>query len=233
MEDNKSESITIKKEALWKYATFILAAVLIVGAIVFFVNSDGNSGKAVNTGSGTGSANGNVVVSADDDAVLGDADAPVEIIEFSDYQCPYCGKFWSETLPQIEKDYIQTGKAKLVFRDFPLESIHPMAMPAALAAECVKDKGGDDAYYKYHDKLFANQASLSNDNLKKWAKELGYDISSCLDSKKFESEVRNDLADGSAAGVQGTPSFIINGQMISGAQPYSVFKQIIDAQLSA
>jgi protein-disulfide isomerase len=224
-------TITIRKESLWKYSTFILAAVLIVGAFMFFGKNDsGTTGRTVNNPSVPAQGE-KVEVSLDDDAVLGNPNAPVTIVEFSDYQCPFCGRFWSDTLPDIKKNYIETGKVKLVYRDFPLESIHPMAMPAAIALECVREKGKDEAYWKMHDKVFANQGTLSVDNLKKWAKELGYDIGTCLDSEKFKSEVQNDLQQGSSYGVRGTPAFFINGNLISGAQPYSVFEQAIEAEL--
>src|SRR3989338_10775012 len=101
-------------------------------------------------------------VSADNDPVLGDSRAHVTIIEFSDYQCPFCGKFVQETLPQLKQEYITTGKVKLVYRDFPLE-IHPEAQPAALAAECAKEQ---NKYWEYHDQLFKNQDSLSASNYK-------------------------------------------------------------------
>ena len=211
-------------------------------SVPFFVTKDGKYAAQLSkmddstsgTDAGTGSYTGNVEVSEDDDPVLGNADAPVTIIEFSDYQCPYCEKFWSETLPLIKKNYIDTGKARIIYRDFPLSSIHPMAQPAAEAAECVrKISGGSDvAYFKYHDKIFANQASLSESNLKSWAKQMGYSIDSCLDSGEFADEVLGDMQDGSAAGISGTPGFIINGIPVSGAQPYSVFEQIIEGELS-
>ena len=190
--------------------------------------------EPVGGGSGSGSGGGSgVVASEDDDAILGDKNAEITIIEFSDYQCPFCERFWSDTLPLIKKEYIDTGKVKLVYRDFPLTSIHPQAQGAAEAAECVREKGGDEAYFSYHDKIFGNQQSLSDSNLKKWAKELGYDIDSCLDSGKYRNEVLNDLNDGSSAGVSGTPAFFINGVFVEGAQPFANFKQIIDAELSA
>ena len=170
-------------------------------------------------------------VDADDDAFFGDENAPVTIIEFSDYQCPFCERFWSETLPSIKSEYIDTGKVKFVYRDFPLNALHPMAESAALAAECAGEQG-DEAYFKYHDKIFENQQSLSVENLKKWAKELGYNIDSCLDSKKYLSEVNGDLSDGQSAGISGTPGFLINGIKLSGAQPFSAFKQIIEQELS-
>jgi|SRR3989344_7285408 len=184
---------------------------------------------------GTKDGAGTVVdVSEDDDPVEGSPDAPVTIVEFSDYECPFCGKFYTETYGQLKKDYIDTGKVKLVFRDFPL-SFHPTAMPAALAAQCVYDASGNDndVYFEYHNKLFENQQSLTDENLKKWASDLGYDISDCLDNKEFESEVNKDLADGQAYGVSGTPAFFVNGELIEGAVPYANFKQVIDAQLAA
>ena len=155
---SSSDSITIRKDTLWKYSTFILAAILIVGAFVFFMNKDSTSptGNVVNNpGEQLPSQNAKVEVSADDDAILGDKKATVEIIEFSDYQCPFCRKFWTETFSQIKKDYIDTGKVKFVYRDFPLESIHPASMPSAIALECVREKGGDAAYFKMHDKVFS------------------------------------------------------------------------------
>jgi len=174
------------------------------------------------------------------------------IIEFSDYQCPFCRKFWTETYPQIKSQYVDSGKVKIVFRDFPLTSIHPMAQSSAEAVECVREKGGDAAYFKYHDKIFSEQNILdsgsstgavtktvvyTNDDLKTWASEIGYDIGSCLDSGKYKSEVQKDLSDGSRAGVQGTPGFIImksdsgKGTLLAGAYPFSAFQQVIESEL--
>ena len=177
------------------------------------------------------SAGEKVDVSEDDDAFLGDKNAPVTIIEFSDFECPFCARFYKQTLPQLQRAYIDTGKVKLVYRDFPL-SFHPNAQKAAEAAECVREQGGDEAYFKMHDAIFENQPSLSESNLKVWAQDLGYDIDSCLDSDKFRSEVQKDFADGQAAGISGTPSFFINGQKLVGAQPFSAFQQIIEAELA-
>jgi len=254
-----SEELTlkIKKDDLWKYSTFLLLAVLIIGGFVFLTGD--NSGKVVNTGT-QGAPNApsqpsQVKVSADDDPFLGDSKAEVEIIEFSDYQCPFCRKFWTETLPSIKSEYIDTGKVKFVYRDFPLDSIHPGATPAAEAAECVRDiAGSDEAYFEMHDKIFQEQnildggdpnngpvrgtASFGASDLKEWAKDLGYEISDCLDSGKFKSEVQKDLSDAKAAGGRGTPYFVIigsdgEGTPLSGAQPFSAFKQLIDAELNA
>ncbi len=178
--------------------------------------------------------NGPVVdASEDDDAVLGNKDAPVTIIEFSDFQCPFCERFYTESFSQIKTNYIDTGKVRLVFRDFPLTSIHPQAQKASEATECVRAKGGDAAFWKMHDKIFENQASLSLDNLKKWAKDLGFNIDSCLDSGEKAQEVNKDNSDGSSYGISGTPSFFINGKMVEGAVPYSVFEAEINAALNA
>jgi protein-disulfide isomerase len=172
-----------------------------------------------------------VAVSADDDPVLGDADAPIEIIEFSDFECPFCSRFYTQTMPQIVSEYIDTGKAKLVFRDFPL-SFHANAQKAHEAAECAKDQ---DKYWEMHDTIFENQQAISVADLKGHAADLGLDseaFDSCLDSGEKAAEVAKDLADGQAAGASGTPTFFINGVKLVGAQPFSAFKQTIDAQLS-
>ncbi len=245
------ETITLKKDMLWKGAVVVLAILFVISLFTGgFGGGLGNSNQpSINTGDAAGQqpqAVAPVPVSIDDDAILGDKDASVTIIEFSDYQCPFCRKFWTETMPQLKKNYIDTGKVRFVYRDFPL-GFHPNAGPAAEAAECAREVGGsDEAYYKMHDKIFQEQNKLDGGDpntgpvqstvsegwdLKKWAKDLGYDIGSCLDSGKYTDEVQNDESDGQASGVQGTPGFFINGQPLSGAQPYSVFKQMIDVEL--
>ncbi len=176
---------------------------------------------------------------ADDDAVKGSKDAPVEIIEFSDFQCPFCRAFWRQTLPKLEKNYIDTGKVKFVYRDFPLAQIHPTAQKAAEAAECAEEQ---NKYWEYHDKVFEEQekqgqgtVQFTAADLKQWAADLGLDtakFNKCLDSGKYQSEVEKDMQDGISVGVSGTPAFFINGIPVSGAQPFEVFKEIIDAELS-
>jgi protein-disulfide isomerase len=235
-EEQKNETITIKKDSLWKYSTFILGALVIIGAFVVFSGNNGSptTGNVANTGDTPGqqlpAQGAKSQISADDDAVLGDKNAPVTIIEFSDYECPFCARFHSQTLPQLKKEYIDTGKAKLVYRDYPLAQIHRQATIAAEAAECVRDEAGnDEAYFEYHDTIFENQQSVNEANLKLWAQQQGFDINKCLDSGKFKSEVQKDLQDG---GQLGTPTFFINGKQLRGAQPFSAFKQIIDAELA-
>jgi protein-disulfide isomerase len=161
----------------------------------------------------------------------GDANAPVTIVEFSDFECPFCGRFYSETLSQIEENYIDTGKVKMEYRHFPL-SFHPEAGPAAEASECAREQG---KFWDYHDILYENQGSLGEANYKKWAVELGLDtgkFDSCFDSGKFRDKVQQDFTDGQAAGVSGTPSFLINDKLVVGAQPFSVFESAIEEALA-
>ena len=223
--------------------SIIIAGVLIAGAVFYSsskssVGTTQGSNPTQQAGSGAQQAVATVAASADDDAVLGDPNAPVTLIEFSDFQCPFCRKFYKETLPQIKKEYILTGKAKLVYRDFPLVQIHPGATPAAEGAECAQDQG---KFWEMHDAIFDEQEKQGSgtvqftvDDVKKWAANIGLDTSKfnqCLDSGKYKQEVEKDLADGSAAGVNGTPATFINGRLVSGAQPFSAFKVIIDEEL--
>jgi len=174
---------------------------------------------------------------SDDDAVLGDKNAPITIVEFSDYQCPYCGKFENEAFPQIKSQYIDTGKAKLIYRDFPL-SFHQYAYPSALFAECVHhlSKNPDSDYYKVHDKLFetVQNGKFDYDVMSKFAVGLGInktDLKKCFDEDKYKDEINADEQAGQSAGISGTPGFIINGQVISGAQPFEKFQAVIEDAL--
>src|SRR3989344_815406 len=172
VEHSKKQS----SDKFWKVTTVVLIVVL-----AFLVLRNSNGGTSGPTGGAAidqpAAPTGPVDVSLDDDPMLGQKDAPVTIVEFSDYQCPFCGRFYSQTLPQIKSKYIDTGKVRLVFRDFPL-SFHPEALPAAVAANCAGTQG---KYYEYHNKVFENQAVLSTANYKKWAQELG------LDTAKWET----------------------------------------------
>lgn len=177
---------------------------------------------------------GPIDVSVDDDPFKGDDDAPITIVEFSDYECPFCKRFVDNTFDQIQEEYIDTGKVKYVFRDFPL-SFHPNAAAAANAAECVRDQAGDEAYFVYHDVLFDNQRSLDVASLKSYAADLDIDqteFAACVDEEKFADEVAADMAEGQSYGVSGTPAFFVNGELLSGAQPFAAFKAVIDEALA-
>jgi len=167
-------------------------------------------------------------ISSDDDPRKGPADAPIEIVEWSDYQCPYCKR----NVPVMAKVIEKYGdKVSIVFRDFPLP-FHKKAQKAAEAANCA---GEQDRYWDFHDKLFANQSKIDIDDLKALAGELKLDQSafdSCLDSGKFADEIAKDLAEGKMAGVTGTPASFINGKMVNGAQPFSTYQAVIDSELA-
>ena len=157
----------------------------------------------------------------------GPANAAVTIVEFSDFQCPYCGREYP-VIERLMKEY--DGKVRLVFRHFPLD-FHPFAQKAAEAGACAQDQG---KFWELHDKMFTNQGKLAVDDLKGYAKSLGMDAAKfdkCLDSGEKKPLVEEDLKAGSAAGVSGTPAFFINGLFINGAQPYEQMKQAVDGEL--
>ncbi len=183
------------------------------------------------------------VASIDDDPVLGDKNAPVTIIEFSDYECPFCKRHFDETFPQLVKTYVDTGKVKIVFRDLPLSFHDPMATKEAVAANCAREQGGDSKYFQYHDEIFtrtiSNGNGLSEADLTTIATDLRLNVNSfnsCLGDPAQEEEVKKDLADAGQAGATGTPTFVIgkstsngeiDGDLVVGAQPYAAFQAII------
>lgn len=170
--------------------------------------------------------------------VLGDKNAKVTIVEFSDLQCPFCKSFVDETFPELKEKYIDTGKVKLTFRHYPLNSIHPNAQKAGEASECANEQG---KFWEYHDKLFATQESWSPyaeteliSAFVTYAGDLGLDTAqfqTCLDTDKYKQAVIDDTNAGNKAQVDGTPAFFINGQRVTGAQPFSSFETIIEEQL--
>ena len=169
-------------------------------------------------------------VAIDGAPVRGAANAPVTIVEFSDFECPYCARV-QPTLAQIRDTYQE--KVKLVYKDFPL-SIHKNAQKAAEAARCGLEQD-KEKYWAYHDKLFANANALTVDNLKKYAVEVQFDaepFNTCLDSGKYAAAVSKDMADGIKVGVSGTPAFLINGRFLSGAQPFGAFQEVIEEALA-
>ena len=180
---------------------------------------------------------GPVQVSVADAPVLGRPDAPVTIVEFSDYQCPFCQRFFATTLPVIKRDYIDTGKVRYVFRDFPIDQIHPLARKAAEAAHCAGDQG---RYWEMQDTLYASQNALAPAQLGEHARKLELDgaaFDECVSSGRHAARVSKGNSDGAAAGVTGTPGFVVarttpgdtvEGVTILGAQRVEVFRQLID-----
>lgn len=173
----------------------------------------------------------NTNVNIDDDPIKGNKNAPITIIEFSDYQCPFCTRA-EPTIKQVLETY--KDKVRFIYRDFPL-GFHQYAQKAAEASECADEQG---KFWEYHDLLFEKQSEWSSEGitkLKEYALNLGLDakqFNECLDSGKMASEVQKDFNDGQQAGVSGTPAFFINGRLVSGAQPFSAFKQVIDEELN-
>lgn len=190
--------------------------------------------------------NGVVAVSIDDDPFLGDKNAKLTVIEFSDFECPFCKRSFDDMIPSLKKDYIDKGLVKLVYRDLPLD-FHQNAHKESQAAECARDQGGNSTFFKYHDEIFkrttSNGTGLALDQLPIIATDLSLNVDQfkeCLDSNKYKDEVDKDIADAQKAGATGTPSWfigkttsdgLIDGTKIVGAQPYNIFKTIIDQKL--
>lgn len=163
--------------------------------------------------------------------VYGKEGAPITIVEFSDFQCPFCSR-GAETVTQLKKKY--GSKVRLVFKHFPLP-MHHEARPAAEASMCVNEQGSDK-FWKFHDLAFKNQDKLDKANLEKYAKESGADVAKyneCVNSKKFADYIQKDMAYGETIGVKSTPTFFVNGQLISGAVPIEKFSEVIDDELEA
>ena len=162
------------------------------------------------------------------DPVIGNPDAPVTIVEFSDFQCPFCAAA-RPTLEQLQQDY--GDDVRLVWKDFPLTQIHPEAFRAAEAAQCAFEQ---DRFWEYHDQLFGNQAALDDESLKGYAAAIGLEaqaFDTCLVSSRHADRVRAGIDEGTLLGVTSTPTVLINGRFISGAQPYEVFAAMVDEEL--
>ena len=258
----ESEStITIKKSSYNKMLKGIVVAIAIatffggyaVGTIDSGNNLTANDLEALLNAAAKNNANPQaaqapqpsapkvVNVSLDDDPVKGNPDAPITIVEFSDFQCPFCSRFYDQTLPLIQQNYIDTGKVKLVYKDFPLDNLHPNARPAHVAAECADEQ---EKFWEYHDILFERvgewqRLSMANlgDQFVAYADELELEQASfvsCLQSETIAQEVQTDYVDGGRYGVTGTPAFFIGNEkdgfiLLSGAQPYSSFEQLIES----
>jgi len=171
-----------------------------------------------------------VEVGFDAARVRGNPGAPVTIVEFSDFQCPYCKKA-AATLKDLLAKY--EGRVKLAYRDFPMRQLHSQAQMAAEASRCAEEQG---KFWEFHDAMFADQTRLDQPGLTATAQKLGLDensFQSCLASGKFKAQIEQDLQDGTKAGVSGTPGFFINGVFVSGSQPEGEFEKIIDRELAA
>ncbi len=259
VEDNKKNEKVIKRST---FNSLIIAIIIITGIAAFFagsfvsnLNSEQISQKELDNAIAelelkilekqlpTNQPSIPLEISADNDPIIGNPDAPITIIEFSDFQCPFCARFHIQTLPTIMEEYIEKGTVKLVFRDFPIQSIHPNAVPASVAAECANEQG---KFKQMHDILFEKQNEWSDletvyaiELFNQYSEQINLEqeqFSSCLSTAKYVKEIQNDLNDGRTYGVTGTPGFFIGNQEIGfvelkGAQPFESFKKVIDRQL--
>ena len=255
---NKNEKMVSKS----KFNKLIIITIITIGVAAFFagsyssnLNSDQISEKDLDDAIAkielkilqnqlpTKQQSPPLKISEDNDPIIGNMDAEITIIEFSDFQCPFCARFHVQTLPTIMDEYINKGTVKLVFRDFPIQSIHPNALPASVAAECANEQ---KKFKEMHDVLFEKQNKWSNQNIEsvmntfsQYASDLGLEekaFDSCLKNGKYIEEIQKDLDDGRTYGISGTPGFFIGNDQIGfielkGAQPFENFKKVIDNQL--
>jgi len=171
-----------------------------------------------------------VSLTSDNSPSFGPENAPVTIVEFSDFECPYCRQWFTSSWPQLQKAY--GSKIRLVYRDFPLTNIHPDAEPAAEAAGCAAEQ---NQYWQFHDRLFGGN-NLGEDVYVAYATALKLDITKfkdCLSAHKYQADVQSDAQYGATLGITGTPTFFVNGIPMVGAQPFSVFKSVIDQELAS
>lgn len=267
MVNQKQETIGINLNVILTPLAILLAGLVIAAGLFFGLKNLGSSEKEIvsnvsnedvveeekvlpdQKGAPPGPpANQNAKTSIDDDAIMGNKKtAKIAIVEFSDFECPFCARFREETLGEIKKNYVDTGKAIFVYRDLPLPFHDPAATKESNAAECARKQGGDEIYYQFHDEIYkqtpGNGTGLSEDDLAAIGVDLGLDkdkLINCIENEEFAEEIKKDAADAGQAGISGTPGFVIgklsqdgtvDGVRVTGAQPYSNFETTIDEQL--
>jgi protein-disulfide isomerase len=275
---NDTINFSIKKDtlnALLVPVSILLAGLFVTVAVLYSANrildsdqlvTKSNLASAVtdalknaNVGTVAGEDTGNdeptgpvlAKTTIDNDAKKGNAEAKVAIVEFSDYECPFCQRHYNQTESEILKNYVDNGKALYVFRDNPLSFHEPKASQAANGMECAKELGGDAKYFELHNLYFKNTVSNGeglkggNEEFANYAAQIGLDKAKfveCLNSNKFTAEIQADMDAAAAAGASGTPGFIIgkldangnvDGELISGAYPYATFQATIDKYLNS
>lgn len=236
MENNNTEEGVKGDNKLMVPASIIVAGLMIAGAVIYVSGPrSAPNPPGGNIGDAGPKANvAEVLKIKGNDRVLGNPGAKVVIIEYADFQCPFCGKFYKEVEKKIVESYIKTGNVAFVYRDFAF--LGEESMRSAEASKCANEQG---KFWEYHDYLFMNQngenqGAFSDINLKSFAKILKLDsvaFDKCFDSGKYKQEIEASAAEGRAIGVTGTPATFVNGILISGAQPFSVFQGKIEAEL--
>ena len=243
-ESNAENTITFKRSHLYAVLLPLAFVTGLAFGFIFWGRSDGATEAAPAVAQAPSESQGQGVpqgaeptpelrrydVPEDDDPVLGPDTAPITIIEFSDYECPYCRKWHEEVLPSLQAEY--GDQIRLVYRDFPLTSIHSNATPAAAAANCAQEQ---DMYWEYNELLFSMKYNLSDNSYRTYADELGLDMNDfieCLESGRYVAEVEADYEFAANLGIRSTPTFFVNGIPVVGAQPFEVFKNLIDQELA-
>jgi protein-disulfide isomerase len=241
------------KDAMLVAGSILLASLIVAGSIVatsqkFIAKAPAVKDTAQNAPSAPEKEDTTASVSLDDDAVLGDRKkAKVAIVEFSDYECPFCKKFHQDTFDKLVKEYVDTGKAVIAFRDFPLSFHDPIATTEAAVAECVRKEKGDKAYFSFSKAIYegtqANGKGLGDGKLDELIRKAGANpasVNACAGSDAVKQEIAKDIEDGSKAGITGTPSFIVGtldangnvtGERIVGALPLDNFKTTVEKYL--
>lgn len=246
---NKKQDVFSSANSKTTFILGLIFGVLVIAAIGFFVllgivlsgkdNQGGQKAAQVNNQPSaqaqapTPTAEGRIDVPlSENDHIRGNINAPVKIVEFSDYQCPFCARH-HPTMQQVITEY--GNQVAWIYKHFPLDSIHPNARPAAEASECVWEQKGNDGFWQFTDALFENQNSLGASLYSQLAQEIGVDMNQfqdCVSSRKYQSKVEADYQTGVKAGVRGTPGNFVNAIPVSGAVPFTNFQQIIDSELS-
>ncbi|MFZ2252852.1 MAG: thioredoxin domain-containing protein [Minisyncoccia bacterium] len=245
-EENNSSSVRVAspaKNSLGIPVAIVLAAALIAGAIVF--TGSQKSGTSLQVGTGTEkeqiTEETEIAPVTDKDHIRGNPNAPIVIVEYSDFECPYCKNF-HETMNKIMADYGKDGKVAWVYRQFPIVQLHPNAPKIAAASECVASLGKNDAFWKFADFVFGEREINSPTDITRlgeYAEKSGVDkakFTACVDAGTFTSKITSDLGLAAKAGAKGTPYSILmvgNQQgIINGAQPYETVKQMVETMLS-
>ena len=229
------DTITISKTTIWQIATAAFALLFLISLATggFGLNFDGQTtNQAAPTGESGQPSNGGsgaVDVSLDGAHTMGDSDADVVLVEYSSMTCPFCGRHHEQTVPSIKENFVDNDQILMVYKHFVRNDVD---IQAANAAECAGDQG---QFFEFIDLVFDNQDQISPQNLENWAEQLDLDMDqwrSCQQNEEHRRKVLDDTEEGQSNGVRGTPGFLINGELISGAQPYNTFANAIEAQLA-
>jgi protein-disulfide isomerase len=222
-----TSSTSRKRQPLTPYLYLLIPVAFILGLLSGFLLWGSDNASPVAAAAATPVKR--VSVSTAGQPSIGPDDAPITIVEFSDFQCPYCEAWYQQVYPQLMAAY--PNQIRFVYRDLPLP-MHPESVPAAEAADCAGEQG---AFWKFHDALFSGQYSLGRAGYEQYAADLGLDtaaFTACLDDHRYQARIQANASDAAQLGLNGTPSFVINGRIVVGALPFSSFQSIIDEELA-